>query len=163
MRQEAKTMRAIVAWIVGLGLIANGLTMLAIPDTWYDLVPGVAQTGPRNPHFVRDIGAPYLVAGAALVWFAIDRAARPAALAGAAFLAIHALIHLWDAAAGREHAHQLLVDLPTVFLPPALAIWIAWSPGSSARAKSLVHMKETHHDQVASEPLDRQVRANMEL
>lgn len=129
-------MRAIAAWIVGLGLIANGLTMLAIPDTWYGLVPGVWQTGPFNPHFVRDIGAAYLVAGATLVWFATDRAARPAARAGAAFLAIHALIHLWDAAA--EHAHQLLVDLPTVFLPPALAIWIAWSPKSFA-GKSLAH------------------------
>jgi uncharacterized protein YjeT (DUF2065 family) len=86
MRQEAKMMRVIVAWIVGLGLAANGLTMLAFPDAWYDLVPGVPQTGPFNPHFVRDIGAAYLVAGATLVWFAIDRAARPAALAGAAFL-----------------------------------------------------------------------------
>jgi hypothetical protein len=123
-------MRAIAAWIVGLGLIANGLTMLAIPDAWYASVPGVAQTGPFNPHFVRDIGAAYLVTGAALVWLAIDRAARPAAQAGAAFLAVHALVHLWDAVAGREHVHQLLVDLPTVFLPPALAIWIAWSPPS---------------------------------
>ena len=125
----------IVAWLVGLSLIANGLTMLAIPDAWYALVPGVPQTGPLNPHFVRDIGAAYLVTGGAFVWFAIDRAARPAALAGAAFLAIHALIHLWDAAAGREHAHQLLVDLPTVFLPPALAIWIAWPRWSLAREK----------------------------
>jgi uncharacterized protein YjeT (DUF2065 family) len=119
-------MRAIVAWIVGLGLVANGLTMLAVPDAWYGLVPGVPQTGPFNPHFVRDIGAAYLVAGASLVWFALDRAARPAALAGAALLAIHALVHLWDAAAGREHVHQLLIDLPTIFLPPALAIWITW-------------------------------------
>jgi uncharacterized protein YjeT (DUF2065 family) len=119
-------MRAIVAWIVGLGLVANGLTMLAVPDAWYGLVPGVPQTGPFNPHFVRDIGAAYLVAGASLVWFALDRATRPAALAGAAFLAIHALVHLWDAAAGREHVHQLLIDLPTIFVPPALAIWIAW-------------------------------------
>jgi uncharacterized protein YjeT (DUF2065 family) len=119
-------MRAIVAWIVGLGLVANGLTMLAVPDAWYGLVPGVPQTGPFNPHFVRDIGAAYLVAGASLVWFALDRAARPAAFAGAAFLAIHALVHLWDAAAGREHVHQLLIDLPTIFLPPALAIWITW-------------------------------------
>jgi uncharacterized protein YjeT (DUF2065 family) len=116
-------MRAIVAWIVGLGLVANGLTMLAVPDAWYGLVPGVPQTGPFNPHFVRDIGAAYLVAGASLVWFALDRATRPA---GTAFLAIHALVHLWDAAAGREHVHQLLIDLPTIFLPPALAIWIAW-------------------------------------
>jgi hypothetical protein len=85
---------------------------------------------------VRDIGAAYVVAGGALVWFAIDRAARPAALAGAAFLAIHAAIHVWDAAAGREHVHQLLVDLPAVFLPPALAIWIAWPQ------RSLAHKKE---------------------
>jgi len=76
-------MRVIVAWIVGLGLIAIGLTMLAVPDAWYAFVPGVPETGPLNPHFVRDIGAAYLVAGATLVWFAIDRAARPAALAGA--------------------------------------------------------------------------------
>ena len=129
--------RRIVAWIVGLGLIANGLTMLAVPEAWYALVPGVPQTGPLNPHFVRDIGAAYLVAGGTLVWFAIDRAARPAALAGAAFLAIHAAIHVWDAAAGREHAHQLLADLPAVFLPPALAIWIAWPPASLARKKEM--------------------------
>jgi hypothetical protein len=129
--------RLIVAWIVGLSLIANGLTMLAVPDAWYALVPGVPQTGPFNPHFVRDIGAAYLVAGGTLVWFAIDHAARPAALAGAAFLAMHALVHLRDAAAGREHAHQLLVDLPTVFLPPALAIWTAWPPRSLADIKEM--------------------------
>jgi uncharacterized protein YjeT (DUF2065 family) len=127
--------RRIVAWIIGLSLIANGLTMLAVPRAWYVWVPAVPQTGPLNPHFVRDIGAAYLVAGATLVWFAIDRAARPAAVAGGAFLAIHALIHLWDAAAGREHAHQLLVDLPAVFLPPALAIWIAWPPRFSRSPK----------------------------
>jgi hypothetical protein len=127
--------RLIVAWIVGSTLTANGLTMLAVPEGWYALVPGVPQTGPFNPHFVRDIGAAYLVAGGALVWFAIDRSARPAAFAGAAFLAIHALIHLWDAAVGREHAHQVLVDLPTIFLPPALAIWIVWPPGSLAHKK----------------------------
>jgi hypothetical protein len=136
MRQEAKMMRVIVAWIVGLSLAANGLTMLAFPDAWYDLVPGVPQTGPFNPHFVRDIGAAYLVAGATLPWFAVNRAARPAALAGAAFLALHALVHLWDAAAGREHAHQLLIDLPSVFLPPALALWIAWPRRNSNEEKS---------------------------
>ena len=57
-------MRVTAAWIVGLGLLANGLTMLANPDAWYGLLPGVVQTGPFNPHFVRDIGAAYLVTGA---------------------------------------------------------------------------------------------------
>jgi hypothetical protein len=123
-------MRTIVAWLLGIGLAANGLAMLAVPAGWYDAVPGVPETGPFNPHFVRDIGAAYLVAGAAIVWFAIDRHARPAAQAAAAFLVLHALVHLWDAVAGREHAHQLLVDLPTVFLPPALATWIVWSSAS---------------------------------
>jgi uncharacterized protein YjeT (DUF2065 family) len=131
-------MRALIALVLGIALgialTANGLFMLALPDDWYAAVPGVVHTGPFNPHFVRDIGAAYLVAGAAFIWFARNPIALPAALAAAAFLAIHALVHLWDAAAGREHVHQLLVDVPGVFLPPALAIWLVgsrqqWRPG----------------------------------
>jgi len=121
-------MRDLVAWMLGFGLAANGLIMLGFPAGWYASVPGVAESGSFNPHFIRDIGAAYLVAGVALAWFARDRNARAAAQAAAAFLALHALVHLWDAAAGREHLHQLLIDLPTIFLPPALAIWIAWTP-----------------------------------
>jgi len=45
-------------------------------------------------------------------------APRRAAQAGALFLALHAVVHLWDAAAGR--AHQLFIDAPTVFLPAIL-------------------------------------------
>jgi hypothetical protein len=121
-------MRGLATSILGLGLAANGLTMLAVPADWYATVPGVVDTGPFNPHFVRDIGVAYVVAGAGLVWFAMRPKARSAAQAGTAFLALHAAVHLWDAAAGRAHAHQLLVDVATVFLPPVLALWIAWSP-----------------------------------
>ena len=124
-------MRRIVAWALGIGLAANGLVMLAVPAGWYEAVPGVSETGPFNPHFVRDIGVAYFVAGSALVWFTIDRLARPAALAAAAFLALHALVHLLDAVAGGEHTRKLFTDLPTVFLPPALAIWIVWLSGNS--------------------------------
>jgi len=113
------------------------LAMLGLPQTWYGMVPGVPDTGPFNPHFVRDIGCAYLMAGGALAWFAAQPAARPAAQAGAVFLALHALVHLWDAAAGREHLDHLLADLPTVFLAPALAMWIAWP-------KHDLH-KEAHH------------------
>ena len=114
-------------------MAANGLIMLGVPDAWYAAVPEVAETGPANPHFIRDIGAAYIVCGAALAWFAVNAAARAAALAAAAFLALHAVVHLWDAAAGREHAHQLLLDLPTVFLPPILALWIV-SPAAGGYA-----------------------------
>jgi hypothetical protein len=133
-------MRGTLAWILGIGLAANGLIMLAVPAAWYAWVPGVTDTGPFNPHFVRDIGAAYLVAGAALPWFAMSARARPAAQAGAAFLALHALVHLWDAAAGREHAHALFLDIPTVFVPALLAAWISWprsGRSSTARGQNI--------------------------
>jgi len=142
-------MRRTLAFILGVGLAANGLIMLAVPADWYAMVPGVPETGPLNAHFVRDVGAAYLVAGATLTYFAFERAARPAVLAGAAFLALHALVHLWDAAAGREHAHALLVDLPSVFLPPALAILIAWPRPNSNQ--------ENHHDQMVPAPTNRRL------
>jgi uncharacterized protein YjeT (DUF2065 family) len=119
-------MRAIIGYALGAALAVNGLFMLAAPGAWYGAVPGVTETGPLNPHFVRDIGAAYLACGAALGWAAAREAARPAATFAALFLAIHAGVHLWDALAGRETWAQLLTDLPGVFLPPALAAWLAW-------------------------------------
>jgi hypothetical protein len=71
-----------VAWILGIGLLANGLTMLAVPAVWYAWVPGISETGAFNPHFIRDIGAAYLMVGTALPWFAVYEAAWPAAWAG---------------------------------------------------------------------------------
>lgn len=120
-------MRRMVACILGLALAVNGLVMLGWPAAWYAAIPGVPATGPFNPHFVRDIGAAYLVAGAALIAFAGAPGVLPAAQTAAGFLTLHALVHLWDAAAGREHGQQLLVDLPAIFLPAALAISVAWT------------------------------------
>jgi hypothetical protein len=135
--EEEGGMRGVVALLLGIALPANGLVMLGAPAAWYAAVPGVPQTGPFNPHFVRDIGAAYVVAGAALAWFAVDRAARAAAVAAAAFLTLHALVHLWDAAAGREHAHQLLADLPTVFLPAVLASWVTLTKREKDNAQTV--------------------------
>ena len=125
-------MRGAVAWILGIALAANGFVMLGAPAAWYAAVPGVAATGPFNAHFIRDIGVAYFLCGASLPWFAISPAARPAAMIGAAFLALHAAVHLWDAAAGREHLHQLLIDLPPVFLPPVLAVSAAAKPPAAS-------------------------------
>lgn len=57
-------MRVALAMGLGLLLAANGLFMLADPAQWYAIVPGVPETGPFNAHFVRDIGAIYVVTGA---------------------------------------------------------------------------------------------------
>ncbi len=97
-------MRKTLAWVLGAALAANGLFMLGDPAGWYAAIPGVTMTGPLNPHLVRDVGCAYLMAGAALAALVVDARARPAALAGAAFLALHAFVHLWDLASGREVA-----------------------------------------------------------
>jgi uncharacterized protein YjeT (DUF2065 family) len=118
-------MRRYLVLLFNLLLAANGMFMLAAPETWYALVPGIAETGPCNAHFIRDVGAAYLVAGAALVWFDQAKRARPAALAGAAFLTLHALIHIWDVAAGREAPLQFALDIPLVILPGLLVFRLA--------------------------------------
>jgi hypothetical protein len=142
-------MRKILAWALGAALAANGLFMLGDPATWYAAVPGVTMTGPLNPHFVRDIGCAYLRAGATLAAFAVDARTRPAALAGGAFLALHALVHLWDMASGREDLHHFVHDLPTVFSAPAIALWLAWPSAQFA--------KEEHHAEMADPTTPRGV------
>lgn len=142
-------MRTALAWIMGLALAANGAAMLAAPAAWYSAVPGVTSTGPFNPHFVRDIGCAYFAAGAALLWFAAEPRARPAAALACAFLALHAGVHLWDWAVDRESLGQLLADLPTVFAPPALIAWLA--------GPRLHSSKEKHHAEMADAATDSRI------
>ena len=128
-------MTRIVAAVLALMMGGNGLAMLFAGRWWYGVVPGVTMTGPYNPHFVKDIGAAYLVVGAALVW----RAVRPgpgafgATAAAAAFLVLHALIHVSDAAMGGHALADLVRDLGGIFAPAALAVWLAWTPKGATR------------------------------
>jgi hypothetical protein len=98
--------------------------MLFAGSSWYESVPGVPETGPYNPHFVQDIGAAFVVAGLALAVRAWRPAFWPAAVAGAAFLAVHGLIHLADILAG--HDHHTAFDLAAVVVPSALALYSAF-------------------------------------
>ena len=104
--------------------------MLLAPAAWFARVPGVP--APFNTHFVRDIGVAYLVAGAGFVWLAFSERARSAALAGSAFLALHALLHVVQAASHSVHGSAELVrDLPTIYAPAGAALWLA-RPGRGA-------------------------------
>ena len=117
-------MRRIISAVLALVTALNGTLMLFSGASWYASVPGAIETGPYNPHFVQDIGAAFLVAGLALA----ARAWRPiywsAAVAGAGFLAAHALIHLLMILAG--HDHHAAFDLVAVVLPSALALYSAF-------------------------------------
>jgi hypothetical protein len=115
--------RAIAA-LLGAGGAANGAFMLAAPPLWYDSIPGLAHTGPFNPHFVSDIGVAYLVASLALLARAWRPRYWPAAVAGAAFMCGHALIHVLDIAL--ERTGNVGVDVWLVIVPAALAVWVAF-------------------------------------
>jgi hypothetical protein len=120
-------MGRIIAAILAAVLGANGLAMLFAGLWWYGAVPGVTATGPYNPHFVRDIGAAYLVVGASLAAFAVrPRQAWPALVAAAAFLTLHAAVHVFDAACGTRPLADVTRDFAGVYLPALIALALAF-------------------------------------
>jgi hypothetical protein len=119
-------MGRIVAGLLAGLLAANAAAMLMAPLAWYGAVPGVPATGPFNPHFVRDIGAAYLVTAGGLAWFAWrPREGWPALVAGAAFLVLHASIHVYDATCGTRPLQDVARDFAGVYATAALALWLA--------------------------------------
>ncbi|WP_332764284.1 hypothetical protein [Phenylobacterium sp.] len=119
-------MTRILAAALAALLAVNALAMLFASFWWYGAVPGVTATGAYNPHFVRDIGAAYLVTAGGLAWFAWRRVQGwPALAAGAAFLVLHAGIHVFDASCSANPLADVIRDLPGVYLPALLAAWLA--------------------------------------
>lgn len=115
-----------------LGLLAaataaNALYMLADPLGWYGAVAGVPDTGPFNPHFVRDIGVAYLtlavMIAAAARWLG---QAFTLLAAVTTYLGLHVLLHVWDVAAGRLPVDHLIMDIPGVLLPALATAALAW-------------------------------------
>ncbi|CAN7316349.1 hypothetical protein LJR289_001631 [Pseudoduganella sp. LjRoot289] len=135
-----KSISQCARWLLASGLLCNAAAMLLAPQAWYLSMPGVLYTGPFNIHFVRDIGCAYAMAGGGLLW----RACRPAtgaaaAIAGAGFLLMHALVHLGETLAGLCGWSQLLQDVPGVVLPALLAAGLALPP----------HFNRNDHDRLA--------------
>lgn len=120
----------ILAWLQAAVLGGNGLAMLFAGAWWYGVVPGVTATGPYNPHFVRDIGAAYLVCGAAHAAFALrPRQAWPALAAAAGFLILHAGIHVFDAVCGTKPLADFARDFAGIYLLALIALALCvWAP-----------------------------------
>lgn len=115
-----------LAGLTGALLAANGVAMLFGPLAWYDAVPGVPLTGPFNPHFVRDIGAVYLMCAAGLGWF-VWRPAQgwPAMAAAACWLTLHAAVHVYDASCGATPFADVQRDFVGVYLLAAIPLALA--------------------------------------
>src|SRR3546814_15737303 len=102
--------------------------MLVSPLTWYELVPGVTDTGFFNQHFVRDIGIIQLFLGVAFITGMLRPERRIGLWAAATlWLIAHALFHLWEVAVGICAPSVIPRDFPAVTLPalvgPALTPW----------------------------------------
>lgn len=111
-------------WLLGLGMLANALWMLAGPMHWYTELPAaVPDTGPFNPHFVRDIGCAFLTAGVALVWASYDERRRfPLTAIASLFVSGHALVHVYDTARGALGHDHWWLDAPVVYVPSLLLV-----------------------------------------
>jgi hypothetical protein len=108
---------------------ANAVGMLAAPVRWYGAVPGVATSGPFNPHFVRDIGFAFLASGAGLMLG--TRKGRDAAVlaaAGAAWPALHGLFHVygWIAEGFPAEPQVASAEVFGVVTAGALGVVLAW-------------------------------------
>ena len=131
---DARGARSWIEWtllIGGLVTVANALWMLAGPMHWYEELPAaVPDTGPFNPHFVRDIGCAFLTTGIALLWAERSPKFRfPLTTVSAIFLAAHALLHAYDTMRGALGHNHWLLDLPGVYAPGILLPIVAWMIG----------------------------------
>jgi hypothetical protein len=124
-----------IVGLLGIAMFANGVFMLAAPETWYYTVPGVGRTGLFNQHFIRDIGILYLFIGGAF-FIGVAYEGLRIGLWGAAtlWLTCHAIFHLVEVAAGICSASYLVTDFPAVTLPAIIGIVAsAWAWASKRR------------------------------
>ena len=130
-------LRAIAA-VLALAMGGDAIVQLTAPLWWYGAVPGVIATGAFNAHFVRDVGAAYLVAAIGLASFArAPETARPAVAMSAAFLSLHAAIHIFDAACGTRPLQDVIRDAGGVYLPALVTLTLALTPARAVPSKEL--------------------------
>ena len=118
----------IMAGLIGLAYVVNGVGMVVDPELWYAAIPGVPEAGPMNSHFIRDIGFIYLLSGAAFGFASLKPAHLAIACAiGGAWPAAHALFHVIEwLQHGLQPGRVLIAESCGVILPAALGLVIAW-------------------------------------
>jgi hypothetical protein len=123
----------------GLISLASGVWMWIAPDHWFKVFPGgVADFGPQNDHFIRDLGGWY-IAGGILLLFALTNTGRFGGVALVVTLVAafsHSLSHIRDVASGDVGAEHWITDLPFVHAPLLLLgimLWIWWTLKSERR------------------------------
>ncbi|MBO6717757.1 MAG: hypothetical protein JJ913_07370 [Rhizobiaceae bacterium] len=112
---------------------ANGALMLAAPELWYGIAPGVHDTGPLNTHFIRDIGLAFLAATAALLLALNEERRTAAVIAALVFLGGHAGLHIVEMFADGIGPADALRDIVLIVVPAFLPLAILRRSGESLR------------------------------
>jgi hypothetical protein len=115
--------------VLGLFHAANGLVMLALPRQWASSVVHATAPNHLEFHFIGDIGMAFLASGVALAWSARrGRSFAPWAIAGAAWPALHALIHVreWAMMGMPATTRDILNEGIGVILVGAIGVVLAW-------------------------------------
>ncbi|HEY2664659.1 MAG TPA: hypothetical protein VGI47_09990 [Candidatus Binataceae bacterium] len=109
--------------ILGALALVNGLEMLLSPVYWYNLVPGVSETGPLNTHLVADAGTFNIPIGLGLMLAARDpyRNVLVIAIAAGAGL-LHSLLHLYSHVAGWLPLDHLGTEILGIYIPAAILL-----------------------------------------
>lgn len=115
--------------LMAVSHLLTGIVIFVFPHWFYETVPGVAQLGPFNLHFIRDAGLAYAAAGVllALGWYWRDYLL---CMAGGTWVCCHALYHaqMW-VARGMPADLVAWVNLLGIQLPAwlplvmAVALW----------------------------------------
>ena len=123
-----KNLSAVIALLLGLAALANGIFMTIAPESWYWMVPGVPDRGPFNPHFVRDIGFIYALIGAVFIYGSVYTKHRfQLWLLPTAWLVSHAFFHVWEVVVGICGPESLIEDFGGVTLPALLALGLTYN------------------------------------
>ena len=101
----------------------TALWLLISPAGFYTTIPGVAESGPLNVHFARDVGLAIAVSAVALAYGAHLRDWR-IALVGAGFPALHGALHVIEAL--HHGGHGGAEALVGTVLPGLLALMSVW-------------------------------------
>ena len=120
------TARAILS-ILSVAHAGNGLFMFFASQTWFYTTPGVLDTGAYNGHFVQDIGAAYIMTAFAAAWAAWRPVEGfPLMVLASVFVGLHAVIHVWDIAAGRcgDPTDDVLAVIVPALVWIGVTVWI---------------------------------------
>ena len=108
-------------WLMGIVSIANGAWMVGHAWSWFTILPGVADTGAVNGHFIHDVVVVYALCGDAFIWCERNIAvARQVYVFVTLFFVLHALGHVGEILLGQLPPRHWWVDLPLIFAPAVL-------------------------------------------